>query len=113
MGRMYMPVEVSFKETKRITIAVVDTGADETVVSKKLATELGAELYGSYSAVCASGFLVKGKYANLSIKELGNGKGIALKAGVSDTPFYTDDINDEGLNVILGVDFIQETGMKI
>jgi len=113
MGRMYMPVEVSFKGSKRITIAVVDTGADETVVSKKLVTEIGAELYGSYSAVCASGFVVSGKYANLLIKDLENGKGVALKIGVSDVPFDTDEVNDEGLNVILGVDFIQESGMKI
>ena len=36
-----------------------------------------------------------------------------MEVGVSSIPFDTDDIDDEGLDVILGVDFIQETGLKI
>ena len=36
-----------------------------------------------------------------------------MEVGVSNIPFNTDDIDDEGLDVFLGVDFIQETGLKI
>ncbi|MBL7169714.1 MAG: aspartyl protease family protein [Candidatus Aenigmarchaeota archaeon] len=113
MGRIYTPVEISFNRNKRITVGLIDTGADETVVSEKLANELGSKFYGTYKAVCASGFTLTGKYADLHVKELRSGKSITLKVGVSDIPFDTDDINDEGLNIILGVDFIQKTGFEI
>ena len=113
MGRMYTAVEVSVNNKKKITVGLIDTGADETIVSEKLAVELSASLYGEYKAVCASGFKIKGKYSNFSIKEFSSGKTISLKAGVSDVPFDTDDINDEGLNIILGIDFIQETGLEL
>lgn len=113
MGRIYKPVEVSFNSKKKVTVGLIDTGADETVVSERLAKKLKAELYGNYKAFCASQFVLTGKYADLHIKELDNGKSTTLKAGVSDIPFNTDDINDDGLNVILGVDFIQKVGLKI
>ena len=82
-------------------------------MSEKLAKELNAELYGSYKAFCASGFALTGRYADPHIKELDSSKAATLKAGVSDVPFDTGDIDDEGVDVILGVDFIQETGFEI
>lgn len=111
MGRLYKPVEVSFNSKKKITVGLVDTGADESVASEKLAKELDAEFYGTYTATCASQYVLKGKYADLTIKELDSGKSVTIKLGVSDIPFDTDDISDEGLNVILGIDFIQETNL--
>lgn len=113
MGRIYTPVEVSFNSKKKITVGLVDTGADESVVSEKLAKELKAKLYGNYKAFCASQFSIIGKYTDLHIKELKSGKNITIKVGVSDIPFNTDDINDERLGVILGVDFIQESNLDI
>lgn len=113
MGRLYRPIEVTFNGAKEVTVGLIDTGADETVISERLAKELKAELYGNYKAFCASQFVLTGKYADLQIKELISGKSLTLKVGVSDVPFNTDDINDEGLNVILGIDFIQETGFEI
>ncbi len=113
MGRIYKPIEVSYNGTKRITVGLVDSGADETVVSGKLARELGAELYGTYKARCASQYVLEGKYADLHLTELESGKSIIIKVGVSDIPFDTDDVNDEGVDVILGIDFIQETNLEI
>lgn len=113
MGRVYRPVEVNFNGMKEIAIALVDTGADETVISKKLATKLKANLYGTYTAKCASQTILQGKYADVKIKELKSGKETTIEAGVSDVPFNTDDIDEEGLDIILGVDFIQKVGLKI
>ena len=113
MGRIYRPVEVSYDGRSRITVALVDTGADETVVSEKVARELGIGLYGTFMAKCASQTILTAKYGDLSIKEMENGKKAAISAGVSDIPFDTDDIDEEGLGVILGVDFTQKTGLKI
>ncbi len=113
MGRVYRPVEVSCNGVKETVIAIVDTGADETVISEKIANQLKAKLYGIYTAKCASQTILTGKYADILIKELKSAKQAQIEVGVSDVPFNTDDIDEEGLDVILGVDFIQETGLKI
>jgi len=110
---MYIPVEVSVNGNSKITVGLIDTGADETVISEKIAKELVIKPYGSYNGICASGFLIEGKYADVHVTDMKSGKNLVMKVGVSDVPFNTDDINDEGLNIILGIDFIQETGLKI
>jgi len=109
MGRIYRPVEVSCNGREEVTTALIDTGADETVVSQRLANMLGAKLYGTFLATCASQTVLEGKYADLTIKELRSKKQTLIEAGVSDIPFDTDDIDDEGVDVIIGVDFIQRT----
>jgi len=113
MGRVYRPIEVSCNHQRRITVGLVDTGADETVVSQRLANEVGVSLYGNYTARCASQYTLQEKYADVTITDLVTGKSIIITVGVSDVPFHTDDIDDEGLEVILGIDFIQETNMEI
>lgn len=111
MGRIYRAVSISYDSKKEIAIALVDTGADETVISEKLARKLNAKLYGTFLARCASQTILKGKFANISVKELKSGKESMLKVGVSDIPFDTDDINEDGVDIILGVDFIQKVGL--
>lgn len=113
MGRMYRPVELSTRNKKIISVAILDTGADETVVSERLAKLIRAELYGKFLALCASDTMLEGKYADVTIKDITSGKIVRLTVGVSDIPFNTDDIDDEGVDAILGVDFIQKTKIEI
>lgn len=113
MGRVYRPVEVIVNGVKEVAIDLVDTGADETVISEKLATKLNAKLYGTYTAKCASQTILTGKYADVLIREIKTNKQTKIEAGVSDVPFDRDDIDEEGLDVILGVDFIQKTSLKL
>ena len=61
MGRIYRPVEVSYNGGREIAVAIVDTGADETVVSQKLADKLKAELYGTFYAVCGISSYIGGQ----------------------------------------------------
>ena len=44
MGRMYRPVELIFKDSNIVSVSIVDTGADETVISERLAKRINAEL---------------------------------------------------------------------
>lgn len=113
MGRMYRPVKISYGDSSMMAVAILDTGSDETVISEKAAREVGARLYGSFSAICASRKIIEGRYADIRIKDSRSGLEALMEVGVSNLPFDTDDIDDEGLDVILGVDFIQETGLKI
>lgn len=113
MGRIYRPVSIASNGAFEIAIAIVDTGADETIISQRLADKLKANLYGTFKAVCASQTELKGKYADVFMKELHSNKEATISVGVSDVPFATDDINEEGLDIILGVDFIQKVKLKI
>ena len=45
----------------------------------------------------------------MRIRELWSGVEIVMTVGVSDKPFGTDDLDDEGACAILRVDFLQET----
>ena len=113
MGRVYRPVEIFANGSTTIAIAIIDIGADETVISEKLARQLKAKLYGEYTAKCASQTILTGKHADIKIKELKSKKETTMEVGVSDVPFDTDDIDEEGLDVILGIDFIQKVNLKI
>ncbi len=113
MGRIYRVVEVKNKEKSRISIAIVDSGADESVISERLAKQINAEFYGEFEALCASGTDVKGKYADVVIKDIWSGKEAKMEVGVADAPFDTDDIDEEGVEVIIGVDFLQENDVKL
>ena len=112
MGRVYRQVEVRSNNAKKTAIAIVDTGADETVISEKFATQLKAMLYGIYTAKCASQTILTGKRADISIKEIKTNKQAQIEVGVSDIPFDTDDIDEEGIDIILGVDFIQKANLS-
>jgi predicted aspartyl protease len=113
MGRIYRPVEVEYGNRKATTVAIIDTGADETVISERLAGKVNSDLYGVFKAICASDTILEGKYADVMIRELWSGVEIVMTVGVSDKPFSTDDIDDEGVEAILGVDFLQETEMPL
>ena len=54
MGRIYRPVEVECGDRKATTVAIIDTGADETVISERLAGKVNSDLYGVFKAICAS-----------------------------------------------------------
>lgn len=111
MGRVYRQVEVESDDGKETAMAIVDTGADETVISEKFASRLKALLYGIHTAKCASQIVLTGKRADVKLKELKSGKEAQIEVGVSGIPFHTDDIDEDGIDIILGVDFIQKTNL--
>ena len=111
MGRMYRPIFVQGADNERLTVAFVDSGADETVISKKLAQEIGVETYGVYKSYSASGDVIEGVFALITIKD-GNQE-MEIEVGVSDTPFNSDYSDEEGVELILGLDFLQEAKVSL
>ncbi len=102
MGRIYRPVELEYGYRKATTVAIIDTGADETVISERLAGKVNSDLYGVFKAICASDTILEGKYADVTIREQWSGVEIIMTVGVSDKPFGADDIDDEGFCAISG-----------
>ena len=110
MGCQYRPVDVVVNECLH-TVGLIDTGADETVISTKLADALGCTLKGDFRAMSASKVEIQGKYTRVkSIVEKWSGKSVEeYRIGVTDEPFA----DDEGINIIIGVDFLQDTNYEL
>jgi hypothetical protein len=110
---MYRPVELSVRKKSLSTVAIVDSGADETVISERAARLLKVYLYGIFRATSACNSVIVGRHADIRIKEQWSGSWARLTVGVTDVPFRSEDMDEEGVEVILGVDFLQATAAKL
>ena len=73
MGRIYRSVEVEYGDRKATTDAIIDTGADETVISERLAGKVNSDLYGVFKEICVPDTILEGKYADVMIRDCGAG----------------------------------------
>ena len=55
MGRIYRSIIVAGKKKEKLTVVFVDSGADETVISQRLADEIGCATVRSLSFVLSHG----------------------------------------------------------
>ena len=111
MGRMYRAVVISANGNSEMTVAFVDTGADETIISNRIAKKLRLKLYGEYKALSASRHEIVGRLALVDISDSKVSDKIIV--GVTDEPFGTDYVDEEGVEVILGIDFLQRNNIKL
>jgi predicted aspartyl protease len=110
MGRMYRPIYVG-NGNSRLTIGFVDSGADETVISRKLAEELGLETFGTYVAYTATGQRIEGQFAQVRIRD--EELEVEMRVGVSDILFSSEYLDEEGIHMILGADFLQKACLRL
>ena len=111
MGRIYRPIIVLANGHKKLTVAFIDSGADETVISKTIANELKLKLYGIYRSYSATDHVIEGNFAEVTLKD--DNVKVTMEVGVSDIPFKSDYSDEEGVEIILGVDFLQEAKIKL
>ena len=111
MGRMYRAVVVSANGRSEMTVAFIDTGADETIISNSIAKKLRLKLYGEYKALSASRHKIIGRLAYVKISDSAISDKIVV--GVTDEPFGTEYVDEEGVEVILGIDFLQRNNVKL
>ena len=103
---MYKPIVVLGEISEKMTVAFVDSGADETIIGQKLADQIGVEAYGVYHSYSASGDLMEGRFGKVTIKD--HDFHLTMEVGITDIPFNSDYSDEEGVDVILGVDFLQD-----
>ena len=111
MGRRYRSIIVAGKNKEKLTVAFVDSGADETVISQRLADEIGVQLYGVYRSYSATGQVIEGKFAEVTFRD--GEIEITMEVGVSEVPFKSEYSDEEGVDVIIGVDFLQDTKVSL
>jgi len=87
-------------------VAFVDSGADDSIISERLAIAIGTELYGEYLAYSASNDPITGQRATLGFTI--DGFSFEFEVGVTNTPFHSDYSDEEGVHMIIGLDILQE-----
>jgi len=61
LGRVYRPIRIGNGSKGSNTVAFIDIGADESVMSNRLADKLDLELKGRFRVVSASGHIIEGR----------------------------------------------------
>jgi predicted aspartyl protease len=111
MGTVYLPLYVGGPKGERLALALVDTGAERTIVSSKLGKEIGLRGKEEELITTASGHDIKMKVARAMFRsdrlKIKGQLGVCL----SDIPFQVEP--QEGIEIIVGVDFLQKFNLGI
>ena len=111
MGTVYIPLYVGGPKGERLALALVDTGAERTIVSKKLGKEIGLRGKEEELITTASGHNIKMKVTKARFRSdrlrIKGHLGVCL----SDVPFEVEP--EEGIEIIVGVDFLQKFNLGI
>lgn len=106
---MYRGIQVKSNGISKIAVAFIDSGCDETIISERLAKKLKLKLYGYFEILTAGKIKITGKLGEVTlIDEKIKDK---ITVGVTDKPF--DDVEEHGVDVILGHDFLQRNNVKL
>ena len=105
MGRVYRPIELCNGDTCIDVVGLIDTGADETVISEAIANKLNCELKGEFEANTITMEPVTLKTTYIQIHDRWSKVKAKLLVGVTDRFFDVD----EGIDIVIGVDFLQKT----
>ena len=106
---MYRGIQIKSNGILKIVVAFIDSGCDETIISERLAQKLKLKLYGKFEITTASKTKIKGKLGEVTlIDEKIKDK---ITVGVTNEPF--DDVQEHGVDVILGHDFLQRNKVKL
>ncbi|KAF5416769.1 MAG: hypothetical protein C5S48_02050 [Candidatus Methanogaster sp.] len=112
MGRLYRAIEVASGDQHAYTVGFIDTGADKSVMIRRLADSMGMELKGRIEMVSASGHLIVGRQAEVGVRTLADDMTADIGIGVTDE-LFDDEIDENGVEMIIGLDFLEEVNMKI
>ena len=104
MGRVYRPIELCNGNTCIDIVGLVDTGADETVISESVANKLNCELKGEFEANTITMEPVTLKTTHILIHDRWAKVKTKLLVGVTDRFFDVD----EGIDILIGVDFYRK-----
>ncbi|PXF61122.1 MAG: hypothetical protein C4B59_06065 [Candidatus Methanogaster sp.] len=70
------------------------------------------ELKGHIEMVSASGHLIVGRQAEVGVRTLSDDMTADIGIGVTDE-LFDDEIGENGVEMIIGLDFLEEVNMKI
>ena len=106
---MYRGLQIKSNGRSKIAVAFIDSGSDETIISERLAKKLKLKLYGKFEIITAGEKKITGKLGEVTLIDENIRDKITV--GVTDKPF--DDVEEHGVDIILGHDFLQRNKIKL
>jgi hypothetical protein len=110
MGRIYKSVILRNAPISLHAVAFVDCGSDTTILSQRISRQLEIKPMAKSSVMLPDGRMLPTKTGIVTIEVPRDGLSQEIAVDISDVPFE-EDIDD--LDVILGLDFLQENGVRL
>ena len=111
MGRMYRAVRL-YNENKCVdVVAFVDTGADRTIISDRIARALGVSRVGKDTLTVANREILETDIGTVRVESINDNISQEMIVDISDEPF--EDGDEENIEMIIGIDFLQENNMRL
>ncbi len=111
MGRVYKALTLTNEGRSVEVVAIVDTGSDSCVISKRIADFLGIRGLETEMIEVASGEIIETEIGDVVIESKFDGIKSKVFVNITDLPFKRD--RDENIDMIVGVDFLQENGVSL
>jgi len=110
MGRIYVPVIVRNGRKVEHIVAFVDSGADISLMSERLARRLNIKMGSPNRVKVADGREIPTRTGRILVEAPNEKVSIRLTVDITNLPFDEDiDI----LDMILGIDYLQETEARL
>lgn len=111
MGRMYRALTLSNNGRSVEVVAFVDTGSDGTIISETVATYLQMEFKGQEYIVMPDGGRISSYIGEVNVHSTKDEIDDTIIVDITEVPFLIDP--DENIDMIIGVDFLQDHNIKL
>ena len=129
MGKMYKALQVRNDRKVREVVAFVDSGCDKTIISDRIGRLLEIEQFGAEEIKVANAEIIVAGLGHVTVISINDDIKAEMEVGISDIPFKADlneslhdssgmtgsdpSYPDENIDMIIGVDFLQEHNIKL
>jgi len=110
MGRIYRPIILRNGRKTVHIVAFVDSGADSTVMSERVAKQLGIRPSVASNIEMADGRSIPTVIGKVVVESPRDSIKKGMFVDITDIPFEQD---MDDVDMILGLDFLQENGIQL
>ncbi|MCG2826742.1 MAG: retroviral-like aspartic protease family protein [Thermoplasmatales archaeon] len=110
MGRIYRPIQLRNNGRKVDVVAFVDTGADKSVISERVAKKLKLKFKRRDKLVVANREVITAYVDKVRVVSTKDNINIMMYVDITDVPF---DIDIDDIDMIIGIDFLQKHNVKL
>ena len=111
MGRIYRALEIINNGKIAEVVALVDTGSDRTILSERVANLVGLSGDIKDRIQVANGEIIEARLGEARVVSHRDGIDAKMDMDITNVPFDVD--YEEGIDMIIGVDFLQEHNIKL
>ncbi len=111
MGRIYKALTLRSNGKHTEIVGFVDTGSDTCIISRRIAKFLGIEPTGEEQILVANGETIDTILGEVIVESQIDGINSKIPVNITDAPFESDP--DENVDMIIGLDFLQENNVTL